>query len=110
LQLFRLTKEGLTAELAHIGLRDSLEGVNGTLGGSAGGKPEMLLPPIPEPDIPHNVTAFIMGLHLSPQGHKVGVAPNMNSVGGAQLDAGIALGAQLWLLVEPLIGLGVQNH
>ena len=61
-------------------------------------------------DVPDDIPVRVMGLHLGPQGNVVGVAPNMNRICGAKLDAGIAFGAHIRLLVGALIHSNIQDH
>ena len=44
------------------------------------------------------------------QRHEVGVAADVDGLFGAELDAGIAFGAQIRFLVEALVDSGVQRH
>ena len=70
----------------------------------------MLGASVAEGDVPDDVLPLVVGLNLGAQGHKVGIAAHVDGVFGAQLHAGVALGAHIRLLVAALVDDAVQDH
>jgi hypothetical protein len=70
----------------------------------------MQLTPIPEPDRPTQALLDSPGLHRRAERHKVSIAPHVDGLLRAELDAGVTLGAHLRFLIEALVDIRTQHH
>ena len=109
-QVFGFAEKGLGTQRIAISRLHTGVGIDAAPFGGAGGKAEMLGSAVAKRNVPHDVLPFVMGLNLGAKGHEVSVAAHVHGVFGAQLHAGVALGAHFGLLIGALVYQVVQHH